>query len=157
MKWTSKLEKQNLTNIGGNVTPIQYTSLQLWKLFMDLINFKLYVEFIVPLFKREDFSPIPNRKIWSLRKFNVVLKKVRVKLVLLRLKLITEAEKMAELAMSAKDQITKQMDSSLKPKIEVLLAKKAKPHLIFMLWTSHLWKYLRISLYHWGYVICQKV
>ena len=26
---TSKLEKQNLTNIGGNVTPIQYTSFQL--------------------------------------------------------------------------------------------------------------------------------
>ena len=47
MKWTSKLEKQNLTNIGGNVTPIQYTSFQLWKLFMDLINFKLYVEYIV--------------------------------------------------------------------------------------------------------------
>ena len=116
----------------------------MWSLLSRFLKGKTFHQYLIVWFDH-----------WE--NFNAVLKKVRVKLVLLRLKLISEAEEMAELAMSAKDQITKQMDSSLKPKIEVLLAKKAKPHLIFMLWTSHLLKYLRISLYHWGYIICQNV
>ena len=70
---------------------------------------------------------------------NVILKKVWAKLILLRQKSIVEEENskkqkeghqeslLANLALSAREQIQTQVDEDLEPKLDILLAKNVKP------------------------------
>ena len=69
---------------------------------------------------------------------NVIFKKIWARLVLLRQRMQKQEEnsqqqkeehqemKMMEMGLSAKEQIQKQVDKSLEPKLEILLAKKVK-------------------------------
>jgi len=69
---------------------------------------------------------------------NVIFKKIWARLVLLRQRHLkteentrmqkesTQDRKMSELAMSATEQIQKQVDKSLEPKLDLLLSKKVK-------------------------------
>ena len=84
---------------------------------MELINYNLFVDFIVPLFDGKTFDH---------------------RLVLLRQRMLKQEEnsrlqkedhqerKMTELAVSATEQIQRQVDKSLEPKLEMLLARKVK-------------------------------
>ena len=108
---------------------------------MELINFRLFVDFIIPLFEGKTFDQYLN--ILMVRSLaNVILKKVWAMhtLIILRQKLLKEEENskkqkesrqdmlMAELALSAQDQIHNHMDKSLEPKPDKILAKKVKPN-----------------------------
>ena len=70
---------------------------------------------------------------------NVILKKVWARLLLLRQRLLQEEENtrkqnesrqenlLADLALSAKEQIQNQVEKDLDPRLDILLAKKVKP------------------------------
>ena len=105
-----------------NVLLLQYNTLLFHceKMFTGLINYKLFVDFIVPLFEDKTFDQ--NLIILIVRSLaNVVLKKVWAKMIILRHKLIKDENStkqkescqervMTNLALSASDQIHKQVD-----------------------------------------------
>ena len=105
---------------------------------MELINYHLFVDFIVPLFEKKTFDQyLIILLICSLA--NVILKKVWGKLITMKerkekqerntqlQKEEYQDRKLSEMAMSAAEQIQLQVDRSLEPKLEVLLAKKIRP------------------------------
>ena len=58
---------------------------------MELINFRLFVDFVTPLFEGKTFDPY--RSILMVQSLaNVILKKVWAKLIILRQKLLKEEE-----------------------------------------------------------------
>ena len=107
------------------------------KQFMELINYKLYVDFIVPLFEGKTFDQyLIILMVRSLA--NVIFKKIWARLVLLRQrylkteentmlqKELSQARKMSELAVSASEQIHRKVEKILEPKLDELLSKKIK-------------------------------
>ena len=107
------------------------------KMYMELINYTLYKEFIVPLFEGKTFDQyLIILMVRSLA--NVILKKIWLRLVVLRQRMLKTEEhvrkqkedlqekKMSEIAMSAADQINQRVEKILEPKIDLLLAKKVK-------------------------------
>ena len=107
------------------------------KSFNEIINFCLFDEFIRPLFEGKTYDQyLIILLVRSLS--NVILKKVWAKL-LLGQKTILEQENskkqkegcqeslLANLALSAHEQIQKQVDEDLEPKLDILLATKVKP------------------------------
>ena len=108
------------------------------KIYMELINYHLFVDFIIPLFEKKTFDQyLIILMVRSLA--SVILKKVSAKLVVLKERKEKQEEntklqkeeyqerKLSEMAMSASEQIQLQVDRSLEPKLEVLLAKKIRP------------------------------
>ena len=108
------------------------------KMYMELINYHLFVNFIIPLFEKKTFDQyLIILMVRSLA--SVILKKVWAKLVVLKERKEKQEEntklqkeeyqerKLSEMAMSAAEQIQLQVDRSLEPKLEVLLAKKIHP------------------------------
>ena len=107
------------------------------KTYMELINYTLFVDFIIPLFDKKTFDQyliiLMTRSL-----ANVIFKRIWARLVLLRQRAMKMEEnsrkqkeenqdrKMADMGLSATEQIQKQVDKSLEPKLEELLAKKVK-------------------------------
>ena len=107
------------------------------KTYMELINFNLFVDFIIPLFEGKTFDQyliiLMTRSL-----ANVIFKRIWARLVLLRQSAMKMDEnsrkqkegnqdrKMADMGLSATEQIQKQVDKSLEPKLEKLLAKRLK-------------------------------
>ena len=104
---------------------------------MELIKYNLFVDFIVPLFEGKTFDQyLIILMVRSLA--NVMFKQIWARLVLLRQRLMKTEEnsrlqkeshqvrKMTDFAPSAMEQIQKQVDKSLKPKLDMLLAIKVK-------------------------------
>ena len=107
------------------------------KKFMELINYKLYVDFIVPLFDGKTFDQyLIILMVRSLA--NVIFKKIWARLVLLRQrylkteentmlqKELSQARKMSELAVSASEQIHQKVEKILEPKLDELLSRKSR-------------------------------
>ena len=108
------------------------------KYFNEIINFRLYDEFIVPLFEGKTFDQyLIILMVRSLA--NVILKRVWARLLLLRERSIQEEQNtkkqkeqrqeklMADLALSAREQIQHQVEKDLEPRLDILLAQKVKP------------------------------
>ena len=108
------------------------------KSFNEIINFRLFDEFIRPLFEGKTYDQyLIILLVRSLA--NVILKKVWAKLLLLRQRSIQDEENskkqkesrqeslLANLALSAREQIQKQVEEDLEPKLDMLLAQKVKP------------------------------
>ena len=104
---------------------------------MELINYKLYVDFIIPLFEGKTFDQyLIILMVRSLA--NVIFKKIWARLVLLRqrhLKMeentkmqkeLSQIKKMSDLAVSATEQIHQKVEKILEPKLDVLLSKKVR-------------------------------
>ena len=104
---------------------------------MELINYNLFVDFIIPLFEGKTFDQyLIILMVRSLA--NVIFKRIRARLVLLRQRLLkteentrlqkesTQDRKMLELAVSSTEQIQKQVNRSLEPLLDLLLSKKVK-------------------------------
>ena len=104
---------------------------------MELINYQLFVDFIVPLFAKKQFDQyLIILMIRSLA--SVIFKKVWAKLMVLKERQFKQEEntklqkemnqerKLSEMALSATEQIQLQVDKSLEPKLEVLLARKVR-------------------------------
>ena len=101
--------------------------------FNEIINFRLYYEFIVPLFDGKTYDQyLITLMVRSLA--NVIFKRIWVKLLLLREKALLEEantkkqkeerqeKQMANLALSASEQIQQQVEKDLEPKLDKLLA-----------------------------------
>ena len=106
--------------------------------FHEIINFNLFDEIIRPLFEGKTYDQyLIILLVRSLA--NVILKKVWAKLLLLRDKSIKDKENtkkkkesrqeslLADLAISAREQIQRQVERDLEPRLEMLLAQKVKP------------------------------
>ena len=109
--------------------------------FHEIINFRLFNEFIVPRFDGKIYDQyLVILMVRSLA--NVILRRIWVKLLLLRDKTLREEantirqkeerqeKQMARLAMSAREQIQQQVEKEMEPKFDLLLAQKVKPHAI---------------------------
>ena len=104
---------------------------------MELINYNLFVDFIIPLFEGKTSDQyliiLMTRSL-----ANIIFKKIWAKLVLLRQRAMNMEEisckqkeenqekKMVDMGLSATEQIQKQVDKSLEAKLEKLLARKVK-------------------------------
>ena len=104
---------------------------------MELINYHLFVDFIVPLFEKKTFNQyLIILMVRSLA--SVIFKKIWAKLIVLKQRQSKQEEntrlqkeeyqdrKLNEMAMSATEQIQLQVNKSLEPKLEVLLAQKVR-------------------------------
>ena len=102
---------------------------------MELINYQLFVDFIVPLFAKKQFDQyLIILIIRSLA--SVIFNKIWAKLMVLKERQTKQEEntrlqkeeyqerKLSEMVLSATEQIQLQVDKSLEPKLEVLLAQK---------------------------------
>jgi len=111
------------------------------KYFHEIIHFRLFNEFIVPLFDGKMYDQyLVILMVRSLA--NVILRRIWVQLLLLREKTLHEEanalrqkevrqeKQMASLAMSAREQIQQQVEKEMEPKLELLLAQQVKPHAI---------------------------
>ena len=107
------------------------------KTYMELINYRLFVDFIVPLFYKKQFDQyLIILMIRSLA--NVIFKKIWAKLIVLKQRQTKQEEntrlqkeeyqerKLNDMTLSATEQIQLQVDKSLEPKLEVLLAQKVR-------------------------------
>ena len=107
------------------------------KQFMELINYKLYVDFIIPLFEGKTFAQyLIILMVRSLA--NVIFKKIWARLVLLRQrhlkteentkmqKELSQVKKMSDLADSATEQIHQKVGKILEPTLDKLLSRKIK-------------------------------
>ena len=106
--------------------------------FNEIINFRLFDEFIKPLFEGKTFDQYLI--ILMVRSLAIlILKKVWAKLLLLRQRSIQDEENskkqkesrqenlLANLALSAREQIQNQVEKDL-PKLDMFLAQRVKPH-----------------------------
>ena len=104
---------------------------------MELINYTLYVGFIVPLFEGKTFNQyLIIVMVRSLA--NVLFKKIWARLILLRQRLLKTEEntrmqkeschekKLFDLTATAAEQIQQLVESILEPKLDLLLSKKIK-------------------------------
>ena len=108
---------------------------------MELVNFTLCNEFIVPLFDGKIFN---QYLIILIVRFlaNFLFKKIWARLVVLRQRLLkteknammqkgnTQERKLSKLAMSAAEQINEKMQNILEPKLDLVLSKKVKVHVL---------------------------
>ena len=109
--------------------------------FNEIINFRLYEEFIVPWFDGKTYDQyLIILMVRSLA--NVIFKRIWARLLLLRERALLEEanakkqkedrqeKQMANLALSAREQIQQQVEKDLEPKLDKLLAQKIKPQAI---------------------------
>ena len=98
------------------------------KTYMELINYRLFVDFIVPLFYKKQFDQyLIILMIRSLA--NVIFKKIWAKLIVLKQRQTKQEEntrlqkeeyqerKLNDMTLSATEQIQLQVDKSLEPKL----------------------------------------
>ena len=118
---------------------LQYTTLlfNCERKFLELINYTLYHEFIIPLFEGKTFDQyLIILMVRSLA--NVIFKKIWLRLVVLRQRLqkteqnamkqkeASQERRLSVLAMSAAEQINLRVEKILEPKLESLLSEKVK-------------------------------